>query len=109
MHDIKYFFLNKNNQTIQMGAKKFPERQITENIMEKTIFQNPAVVPPPSAPASSWGIINLKRVNKKIAAPHGYYPGWSSLARISGSRGFGRQAIGGLHGDVFHDTTFLLE
>jgi hypothetical protein len=33
MHDIKYFFLNKNNQTIQEGAKKnFRRRLITENI-----------------------------------------------------------------------------
>jgi hypothetical protein len=24
MHDIKYFFLNKINQTIQGGQKKFP-------------------------------------------------------------------------------------
>jgi hypothetical protein len=30
MHDIKYFFLNKNNQTIQGGAKKIPWGQITE-------------------------------------------------------------------------------
>jgi hypothetical protein len=42
MHDIKYFFLNKNNQTIQ-GAKKIREEreQITENIIENIIFKNP--------------------------------------------------------------------
>jgi hypothetical protein len=40
MHDIKYFFPNKNNQTIQRGQKKFPkgEGQITENIIEKHYF-----------------------------------------------------------------------
>jgi hypothetical protein len=37
MHDIKYIFLNKNNQTIQ-GAKKFQGRQITESIIEKYYF-----------------------------------------------------------------------
>jgi hypothetical protein len=31
MHGIKYFFLNKNNQTIQGGGKKnFQREQITE-------------------------------------------------------------------------------
>jgi hypothetical protein len=37
MHGIKYFFLNKNNQTIQGGQKKFPGGQLPKN----TIFQNP--------------------------------------------------------------------
>jgi hypothetical protein len=39
IHDIKYFFLNKINQTIQGGQKNFPEeRQTTENITEKHCF-----------------------------------------------------------------------
>jgi hypothetical protein len=38
MRDIKYFFLNKNNQTIQRGQKIFREGQITENITEKYYF-----------------------------------------------------------------------
>jgi hypothetical protein len=40
MHDIKYFILNKNNQTIRRGgSKKFSkEGQIIENITEKYYF-----------------------------------------------------------------------
>jgi hypothetical protein len=39
MHDIKYFFLNKNNQTIQKEQKKIPKGgQITESITEKHYF-----------------------------------------------------------------------
>jgi hypothetical protein len=38
IHSIKYFFLNKNNQTIQGGQKKFQEGQITENIIENHYF-----------------------------------------------------------------------
>jgi hypothetical protein len=39
MHGIKYFFLNKNNQTIRRGGKKkFQGGQITENIIEKHYF-----------------------------------------------------------------------
>jgi hypothetical protein len=34
MHDIKYFFLNKNNQIIQ-GGKKNSGGQITESITKK--------------------------------------------------------------------------
>jgi hypothetical protein len=37
MHNIKYFFLNKNNQTIQ-GQKNFQGGQITESIIEKHYF-----------------------------------------------------------------------
>jgi hypothetical protein len=35
MHDIKYFFLNKINQTIQEEQKLFQKRQIIESITEK--------------------------------------------------------------------------
>jgi hypothetical protein len=38
MHDIKYFFLNKFNQTIQGGKKFFQKEQITENITKKHCF-----------------------------------------------------------------------
>jgi hypothetical protein len=38
MHGIKYFFLKKNNQTIQGGKKNFQGGQITENITEKHYF-----------------------------------------------------------------------
>jgi hypothetical protein len=41
MHGIKYFFLNKNNQTIQGGQKKISGGTHTENITEKHYFQNP--------------------------------------------------------------------
>jgi hypothetical protein len=37
MHDIKYLFLNKINQTIQ-GAKKFPKGE--GKLPKNTIFQN---------------------------------------------------------------------
>jgi hypothetical protein len=36
--DIKYVFLNKNNQTIQGGKKNFKGGQITESITEKYYF-----------------------------------------------------------------------
>jgi hypothetical protein len=38
MHDIKYFFLNKINQTIQGGQEKISGEQITESIIEKQCF-----------------------------------------------------------------------
>jgi hypothetical protein len=41
IHDIKYFFLNKINQTIrgeEGDKKKFQRRQTTENITEKHCF-----------------------------------------------------------------------
>jgi hypothetical protein len=39
MYDIKYFFLNKINQTIQeRGKKKFGEGKITESITKKHYF-----------------------------------------------------------------------
>jgi hypothetical protein len=38
IHDIKYFFLNKINQTIQGGKKNFRGGQTTENIIEKHCF-----------------------------------------------------------------------
>jgi hypothetical protein len=37
MYDIKYFFLNKINQTIQ-GGKKISEE---DKLLKNTIFQNP--------------------------------------------------------------------
>jgi hypothetical protein len=48
MHNIKYFFLNKNNQAIQKGTN-FPGRnKLPKALSKKTIFQNPkrTVVPP---------------------------------------------------------------
>jgi hypothetical protein len=42
MHGIKYFFLNKNNQTIQRGQKKFSGGgQLPKTLPKNTIFQNP--------------------------------------------------------------------
>jgi hypothetical protein len=38
MHDIKYFFLNKYNQTIQGGKIYFRGKHITENIIKKHYF-----------------------------------------------------------------------
>jgi hypothetical protein len=38
MHGIKYFFLNKNNQTIQGGKKNFQGGTRAENITEKHYF-----------------------------------------------------------------------
>jgi hypothetical protein len=38
MHDIKYFILNKNNRTIQEGAKTNFRGQITESIIKKYYF-----------------------------------------------------------------------
>jgi ribosome assembly protein 1 len=38
MYGIKYFFLNKNNQTIQEGAKKISRGTRAENITEKHYF-----------------------------------------------------------------------
>jgi hypothetical protein len=37
MHDIKYFFLNKKNQTMQ-GGKKNSGGKITESIIKKYYF-----------------------------------------------------------------------
>jgi hypothetical protein len=50
MHDIKYFFLNKNNQTIQGGAKKnFRGGKLPKALSKNTIFQNPG-----GAPEQHW-------------------------------------------------------
>jgi hypothetical protein len=38
MHGIKYFFLNKNNQTIQGGQKKFPGRGTCRKHYRKALF-----------------------------------------------------------------------
>jgi hypothetical protein len=39
MHGIKYFFLNKNNQTIQGGgAKKFPGGHVPKTLPKSTIL-----------------------------------------------------------------------
>jgi hypothetical protein len=40
MHDIKYFILNKNNQTIQGGGTKFFFQE-RGKLPKNTIFQNP--------------------------------------------------------------------
>jgi hypothetical protein len=42
MHDIKYFFLNKNNQTIQGETNFFSEgSKLLKQLSKNTIFQNP--------------------------------------------------------------------
>jgi hypothetical protein len=50
IYDIKYFFLNKINQTIQGGAKKFSEGggKLPKVLPKSTVFQNPggAAAPP---------------------------------------------------------------
>jgi hypothetical protein len=38
MHDIKYFILNKNNQTIQGGQKKISEEANYQKYYKKTLF-----------------------------------------------------------------------
>jgi hypothetical protein len=41
IHDIKYFFLNKNNQPIQGGQKNSGGENILPKVLSKsTIFQN---------------------------------------------------------------------
>jgi hypothetical protein len=47
MHDIKYFFLNKNNQTIQGGKKNFKGDKLPKVLSKNTIFQNPEEHIPP--------------------------------------------------------------
>jgi hypothetical protein len=52
MYDIKYFILNKNNQTIQVGEKQnFMGGQIIKVLMKNTIFQNPEET---CTPGSTW-------------------------------------------------------
>jgi hypothetical protein len=41
MHDIKYYFLNKNNQTIQRGNFFFQGDKLSKVLSKNTIFQNP--------------------------------------------------------------------
>jgi hypothetical protein len=43
MHDIKYFFLDKNNQTIREEGEQifFPWRDRLPRVFKSTIFQNP--------------------------------------------------------------------
>jgi hypothetical protein len=55
MHGIKYFFLNKNNQTIQGGGKKkFQGGKLPKTLPKSTIFQNPGGhVPPLDNPGSA--------------------------------------------------------
>jgi hypothetical protein len=38
MHDIKYIFLNKNNQAIQIGAKKNSGDKLSKTLSKNTIF-----------------------------------------------------------------------
>jgi hypothetical protein len=40
MYDIKYFFLNKNNQTIQEGTKKFKGKINYRKHYRKILFFN---------------------------------------------------------------------
>jgi hypothetical protein len=47
MHGIKYFFLNKNNQTIQGGKKNFQGEHVPKTLPKNTIFQNPEGVRAP--------------------------------------------------------------
>jgi hypothetical protein len=53
MHDIKYFFLNENNQTIQGDKKNFQREQITKTLPKNTIFQNSGDQLPPTLPGSA--------------------------------------------------------
>jgi hypothetical protein len=50
IHDIKYFFLNKINQTIQGGKKNFQGGKLPKVLLKSTVFQNPggAAAPWPS-------------------------------------------------------------
>jgi hypothetical protein len=41
IYDIKYFFLNKINQTIQGGKKNFQENKLPKVLPKNTVFQNP--------------------------------------------------------------------
>jgi hypothetical protein len=58
MHDIKYFFLNKNNQTIQGGQKKFLNGANYRKHYRKALFFEiqggaPAPAPLGSAPGKN--------------------------------------------------------
>jgi hypothetical protein len=44
MHDIKYIFLNKNNQIIQRGKKNFKGDKLLKILSKNTIFQNPGAL-----------------------------------------------------------------
>jgi hypothetical protein len=48
MHDIKYFFLNQNNQTIYGGEKIFRGDKLPKVLSKSTIFQNPEQQLPPN-------------------------------------------------------------
>jgi hypothetical protein len=41
IHDIKYFFLNKINQTIQGAKKIFKKDKLPKILLKSTVFQNP--------------------------------------------------------------------
>jgi hypothetical protein len=41
MHDIKYIFLNKRNQTIQGAKNIFRENRLPKTLSKSTDFQNP--------------------------------------------------------------------
>jgi hypothetical protein len=64
-YDIKYFFLNKNNQTIQRGTKKFSkEGKLPKALSKSTIFQNPeGYVPLRDKPWSRPGVLLINSAN----------------------------------------------
>jgi hypothetical protein len=46
MYDIKYFFLNKNNKTIQRGQKnKFQGDKLSKALLKNTIFSQSRKTP----------------------------------------------------------------
>jgi hypothetical protein len=73
MHGIKYFFLNKNNQTIQGGKKNFQGGHVPKTLPKSTIFQNPGgpLGVAGSAPADKCGLIKIIKIL--------YHPRVSSL------------------------------
>jgi hypothetical protein len=46
MHDIKYFFLNKNNQTIQRAKKILREDKLPKVSPKNIVFSNTMDSPP---------------------------------------------------------------
>jgi hypothetical protein len=47
MHDIKYFFLNKINQTFQGDKKNLEGDKLPKTLPKNTVFQNLGGQPPP--------------------------------------------------------------
>jgi hypothetical protein len=60
MHDIKYFILNQNHQTIRKGANNFFSRgdRLLKVLPKNTIFQNPKEGSYPLDPSGSAPLID---------------------------------------------------